>query len=36
MRGALQLDIARGAHPKIPCRNQRCGPVAASSPSPAR
>ncbi len=36
MRGALQLGIARGAHPKIPCRNQRCAPVVASSPSPAR
>src|ERR1700724_1177698 len=32
----LQLGRARGAHPKIPCRNQRCEPVAASSPSPAR
>ena len=36
MRGALQLDIARGGHPKIPCINHRCEPVAASSPSPAR
>jgi hypothetical protein len=36
MRGGLQLGRARGAHPKIPCRNQRCEPVAASSPSPAR
>ena len=24
------------AHAKIPCRNQRCEPVAASSPSPER
>ena len=24
----LQLGVARGAHPKIPCRNQRCEPVA--------
>ena len=36
MRGALQLGIARGAHPKIPCRNQRCEPVVASCPLPAR
>ena len=37
MRGALQLDVSgRAAHPKIPCRNQRCEPVSGSSPSPAR
>ena len=36
MRGALQLGIARRAHPKIPCRNQRCEPVVVSSPSPER
>ena len=36
MRGHLQLGIARAAHPNTPCRNQRCEPVAASSPSPAR
>ncbi len=36
MRGALQLGIFCPVHPKIPCRNQRCEPVAASSPSPAR
>ena len=33
IRGDLQLGIS---HPKTPCRNQRCEPVAASSPSPAR
>ena len=36
MRGHLQLGVARAAHPKIPCRNQRCEPVSGSSPSPAR
>ena len=36
MRGALQLDIAGAGHPKIPCKNQRCEPVAPSSPLPAR
>jgi hypothetical protein len=36
MRGALQLSIACRAHPKIPCRNQWCEPVAVSSPLPAR
>ena len=33
MRGAVQLGVA---HPKMPCRNQRCEPVSGSSPSPAR
>ncbi len=36
MRGDLQFDVAPGVHPKIPCRNQRCEPVASCSPSPAR
>lgn len=37
MRGDLQLGVAgRAGHPKIPCRNQRCDPVAESSPSPER
>jgi hypothetical protein len=36
MRGDLQFDVTPVAHPKIPCRNQRCEPVASSSPSPAR
>lgn len=35
MRRDLQFGVA-GAHPKIPCRNQRCDPVSGSSPSPAR
>ena len=33
MRRHLQLGVA---HPKTPCRNQRCEPVSGSSPSPAR
>ena len=36
MRSALAARHSARAHPKIPCRNQRCEPVAASSPSPAR
>ena len=36
VRGRLQLDIARAAHAKIPCRYQRCEPVSPCSPSPAR
>ena len=36
VRGHLQFGVARPAHPKIPWRNQRCEPVARSSPSPAR
>ena len=36
MRRHLQLGIAWSAHPNTPCRNQRCEPVSASSPSPAR
>ena len=36
MRGDLQLGIAGTGHPNTPCRNHRCEPVAASSPSPAR
>ena len=36
MRRHLKLGVARVAHPKIPCRNQRCEPVSGSSPSPAR
>ena len=33
MRRALELGVA---HPNTPCRNQRCEPVPASSPSPSR
>ena len=33
LRRALQLGVA---HPNTPCRNQRCEPVPASSPSPSR
>lgn len=37
MRGDLQLGISCSAgHPKIPCMNHLCDPVAASSPSLAR
>jgi len=36
MRGDLKLGVAGLAHPKTPWMNQRCEPVAVSSPSPAR
>lgn len=36
MGGDLEFGIAGAVHPNTPCRNQRCDPVAASSPSPAR
>jgi len=36
MRCDLKLDIAMSAHPNTPCKNQRCDPITASSPSPAR
>ncbi len=36
VRRRLQLDIARAAHAKIPCKYQRCEPVSPCSPSPAR
>lgn len=36
IRRHLQLGVAWGAHPNTPCRNHRCEPVSAFSPSPAR
>ncbi len=36
VRGRLQLDITRAAHPNSPCRNQLRSPVTDCSPSPRR